>query len=122
MDLEGPVLHLNCPIGLFPVRLFSMMPIIQFDQARFRKWTVLLVILIFGLFAAAQTIHAHPFGQVDDSHCSICLAAHAPAMVVALPAPPVLVASAEQAPSAEPQLPHLVHSGPLFIRPPPAGL
>ena len=99
-----------------------MMPIIQFDQARFRKWTVLLVILIFGLFAAAQTIHAHPFGQVDDSHCSICLAAHAPAMVVALPAPPVLVASAEQAPSAEPQLPHLVHSGPLFIRPPPAGL
>jgi hypothetical protein len=82
----------------------------------------LLLVLIFGLFMAVQTIHAHPIGHVDDLHCALCLVAHASVMVVALPVLPVLVESAVPVPPAEVQVPHILHSAPVFIRPPPAGL
>src|SRR5271165_4698162 len=72
----------------FPKRLFlaTMSTIFQFDQQRRRKLTALLGILIFALFFATQSIHVHSSdGPTDASHCSICLAAHAPVTVLSLP-------------------------------------
>jgi hypothetical protein len=99
--------------------VFGMKPLRQFDHARSRRFSVLLGILIVGLFATLQAVHAHPLGQADDSHCSICMVAHAPAALAALPILPVLaVAPARESP-AEPQFPHIVVSAPVSIRPPP---
>ena len=97
-----------------------MKPILQFDRARFRKLAALLGLLIFGLFATIQVVHAHPLGQSEDSHCSICLVAHATATLIALPAVPVLVFIRAEVSPVEPQLPYIAPSAALFIRPPPA--
>lgn len=93
----------------------------QFHQKRLRNLALLLV-LVCGLFMAVQAIHAHPIGQADDPHCSLCLVAHASVIVVALPVLPVLIGSITRVPAPEAQAPHVAHSGPLFIRPPPACL
>jgi len=90
---------------------------LQFDQARFRKLAALLGILILGLFATIQVVHAHPLGQTDDSHCSVCLVAHATATLIVLPAVPVLVFIRAEVSPAEAHLPYTVPSAALFIRP-----
>jgi hypothetical protein len=95
-------------------------PILQFDQARFRQLGALLGILILGLFATIQVMHAHPLGHTDDSHCSVCLAAHATATLIAPPTVPVLVFIRAEVSPAEPQLPYIAPAAALYIRPPPA--
>ena len=93
----------------------------QFRQRRLRNLALLLV-LICGLFMAVQAIHVHPIGHVDDSRCALCLVAHASVIVVALPVLPVLIESIIGLPPMEVLAPHIAHSGPFFIRPPPANL
>jgi hypothetical protein len=97
-----------------------MKPILQFDRARFRKLAALLGILILGLFATLQVVHAHPLGQTDDSHCSVCHVAHAPAALLAPVSLPALVLIRAEVFPVEPQLGHTVLAPALFIRPPPA--
>ena len=91
----------------------------QFHQRRLRNLALLLV-LVCGLFMAVQAIHAHPIGQADDAHCTLCLVAHASVILVALPVLPVLIGSIIGRPPMEALAPHITHSGHLFIRPPPA--
>ena len=98
-----------------------MEPTNQLHKKRSRKLALLLV-LIFVLFMGVQTFHAHPLGHADDAHCALCLVVHASVMVVALPALPVVITSVAVAPPAESQQPRLVHSAPVFIRPPPVGI
>ena len=100
--------------------LLVMKPICQFDRARFRKWAALLGLLIFGLFVTVQVLHAHPLGQADDLHCSLCLAAHATATILALPTLPVLASVLARTSPVEPQLLLITRSARYFIRPPPA--
>jgi hypothetical protein len=95
-----------------------MEPMNQFHQRRLQKLALLLVLTV-GVFVAVQTIHAHPMGHADDGHCALCLVVHASVVVVALPALPVVITSVAAAPPAEAQLPRLVHSAPVSIRPPP---
>lgn len=102
--------------------LYTMRENFQFDQQRRRKLTALFGILIFALFAATQATHFHPAdSQTDSSHCSVCLAAHAPVTVLALPILPVLAAA--QVPVVPVQT-ETCHSAPLpsplFSRPPPS--
>ncbi len=87
---------------------------------RSRKLIALLGVLIVGLFATVQAVHAHPSGTADESHCSICLAAHATATVVALPSLPVLVLIRAEVPQFAPQHPYIAPSTTPSIRPPPA--
>jgi hypothetical protein len=93
----------------------------QLDQQRRRKLTALFGILIFALFAATQAIHVHSAdGPSDTSHCSICLAAHSPVTVLALPKLPVLTATNAPIVSAEAEICHVAPlPPPLFSRPPP---
>jgi hypothetical protein len=98
-----------------------MKPILQFDPARLRK-AALLAVFIFGLFVTVQTVHAHPLGQLDDAHCSICQAAHSSVIAVALSGLAVWIVCAAVVHPAEQQSPRQFHSTPRFIRPPPAVL
>ena len=97
-----------------------MTPILQLDQARFRKLAALLGLLIFGLFVTVQVLHVHPPSQADDSHCSVCLAAHGPATVSAPTSLPVPVLLRAELVPVRPQLWHSTVDCALFIRPPPA--
>jgi hypothetical protein len=100
----------------------AMKAIRKFDQQRRRKLTALFGILIFALFAATQATHFHPAdSQADNSHCSVCLAAHAPVTVLALPKLPVLAATLEPIVRAETESCHSAPlPSPLFSRPPPS--
>jgi zona occludens toxin (predicted ATPase) len=98
-----------------------MEPMNRLHQGRSRKLALLLV-LIFGLFMAVQTVHHHSFAHPDDPHCALCQVVHASAAVVIVPALPVLTTSIADAPPAEVQSPLLAHSAPICIRPPPAAV
>ena len=98
-----------------------MQPITQFRQRHIGKLALLLVLAV-GVFMAVQTIHAHPIGHADDPHCALCLVLHASVMVVTLPTIPVLATCVHLVPPPEAESPLVVHSAPLFIRPPPSCL
>lgn len=101
------------------VRFIVMKPCRQFDLRRSRKLVALLGVLIIGLFATVQAVHAHPSGTVD-SHCSICMSAHGAVAVVALPSLPVLDLIRAEVPQFAPQRPYIAPSATPSIRPPPA--
>jgi hypothetical protein len=99
----------------------AMKPMMQFKRLRIRKEIALLGVLIRGMVVVVQTIHFHPLEQAEW-HCSICLAVHATAAILALPILAVSLAFQFQIAGPGPRPQGISRSASIFIRPPPAVL
>lgn len=97
----------------------------QFDRTPAMKWAVVLAILVFVVIATAESVHIHPHlltGDSDgsESHCPLCMAAHATAAPTVISISPVLAFVYAPAESSEPQLQSRLFVPAASIRPPPA--
>jgi hypothetical protein len=71
------------------IHLSTMKALGQLDGKRLRKLAALAGILLLAAFAFVQIVHTHA-GLAENTQCSICVVAHAPAAAVAPVVVPVL--------------------------------
>ena len=91
------------------------------------KWAVVLILLVFAFIATAECVHFHPNllagdSSAPESHCSLCLTAHAAAAPIAVNISPVLAFVFAPAESSEPQLQSRRFVPAASIRPPPSAV
>jgi len=97
----------------------------QFDRARLRKWSALVVVLVVTAFAVVQVTHVHNGVRGGDdpgspsTHCLFCVAAHSAPIVTTVTFTPVLALTAAVTPVIDPQLYSQLVIFSAFIRPPP---
>ncbi len=86
----------------------------------YRRWVVLLAILLVAGFAFLQAVHVHPeLGLADDAHCALCMAIHAPATILAPTVLPAIAVSDVPLVPFQPVLLASVERHLLYSRPPP---
>lgn len=91
------------------------------------KWAVVLTILVFAVIATAECVHFHPNllaadSSAPESHCPLCLTAHAAAAPTVISISPVLGLVFAPAEPSEPRLQSRLFVPAASIRPPPSAV
>jgi hypothetical protein len=96
-----------------------MRRLFPFERGPARICAALFLILIFAGFTFLQAVHVHGEVGQADAHCTICAAAHAPAILI-LPVPlPGLISAEVRVVLSAPPVRSRSRLTSLYSRPPP---
>ncbi len=96
---------------------------VRIDRSKLRRWAATFVVLALALFVTTQLVHIHALGKsTNESHCSLCIAAHSAAAPTQASPTPVLLQTRTVQVASEPQPHSRLSVFSSFIRPPPVSL